>query len=72
MPLIVQLPLLGSNQDSPDPESATSPAFRVDAEARSRQFAPVADSSHTKSHTISHLRGVVVCCLVAPSEAVKG
>ncbi len=49
-----KLPLLGSNQDSPDPESETrSPFIRVES-ALGRQFASVRDTAHTKTHTIRY------------------
>lgn len=49
-----QLPLMVSNHHSPDPESRASTRVGEVAACRSRQFATVAASSHTKSHTIFH------------------
>jgi hypothetical protein len=51
-----ELPLLGSNQDSPDPESGTAPGVGLDEAAERGVFPSVPASAHTKGHTKIHTR----------------
>ena len=49
-----KLPLLGSNQDSSDPESQAATGALASRSAQSRQNATERDTRHTKSHTVRH------------------
>jgi hypothetical protein len=51
-----KLPLLGSNQDSPDPESGASLRVAGTATGASVTRRPIPDTGHTKPHTVSHPR----------------
>jgi hypothetical protein len=51
---VSELPLLGSNQDSSDPESLGAPGYRMEGRADSRQIATERDTRPTKSHTVRH------------------
>lgn len=49
-----KLPLLGSNQDSSDPESGDAPGTSIEKRAGSRQITTDRDKAHTKAPTVRH------------------